>query len=150
MHYIINVFVEPGKSLDAAMEPFREEMEEGDESRAWSNHSKWDYWVEGGRWDGYFNEVDNQTTAGELASGKVKGFFDVPYGFLTLPWSDGKEVSRLWHEKEIYIPQGFLADDEPDLRLSHFLPAPNYETHYRRYVKSVPQDTFVHAVDIHS
>lgn len=164
MHYIVNVFVKPGDSLEEAMAPFNEEIsrdEEYDEEGvgAWHGQRHWDWWVEGGRWNGYFGEEGNVTAAGKLASGEVKGRFDTPYAFVTLSRSENyPNVSRLWHAKEIYIPVGFYENQplnwgekkgKDNWRLNHFLDAPNYKKHYNDYLKSVPEDTLVYAVDVH-
>lgn len=159
MHYIVNVFVKPGDSLKDAMAPFNEEIPvEGDDSGAWYGQRHWDWWVKGGRWDGYFGG-ENVTTAGKLASGELEGKFKVPYAFVTLSKMEKyPNVSRLWHAKEIYVPVGFYenrpmswGEDEGKDRwtLSHFIDAPNYEKHFRDYCSEVPEDTLVYAVDVH-
>jgi hypothetical protein len=156
MHYIVNVFVKPGDSLEDAMAPFREDIGVDDDAGAWHGQRQWDWWVEGGRWEGYFNESTNVTTAGELVSGEVKGKFDTPFSFVTLSKVDGyPNVSRLWHSKETHVPVGFYEeskrrDGSPSWGLSYFIDAPNYKKHFEDYLREVPADTLVYAVDVHS
>lgn len=163
MHYIVNVFVKPGDSLEDAMAPFNEEIDKDDDAGAWYDQRHWDWWVEGGRWEGYFNESTNVTTAGELVSGEVKGKFETPFSFVTLSQADKyPNVSRRWHSKEIYVPVGFYeererwdgspskADGSPSWGLSRFIDAPNYKKHFEDYLREVPADTLVYAVDVHN
>lgn len=156
MHYIVNVFVKPGDSLEDAMAPFNEEIDKDDDAGAWYDQRHWDWWVEGGRWEGYFNESTNVTTAGELVSGKVKGKFEVPFSFVTLSRDEKHpDVSRSWFSKEIYVSPGFYQlqpvwGGEKEWGLSYFMDAPNYEKHFNDYLQQVPGDTLVYAVDVHS
>ncbi|MGN6128492.1 MAG: hypothetical protein ACTHON_18190 [Humibacter sp.] len=135
MHYIIHVFTEPGGDVEKAMEPFRERYDEDDN---WTG--EWDWWVTGGRWEGYFNG-ENAAPAAQVLAMDTR--FDSPYAYLTL---DGR-----WLPKEEYVPGGFPDPTEtrPD-RVSHFREIPGYVEGYRAYLTSVPEGTVVTTVDIHS
>lgn len=130
MHYIVHVFTEPGGSVGDALEPFRERYDDNEESTG-----EWDWWAEGGRWEGYF-DGQNQVTARQAQT--IKTLFTSPYVYLTL---EGE-----WRPKEEYVPEGF----EQDGRKQHFRDVPNYEQGYKDYLASVRDDTVVTAVDIHS
>lgn len=166
MHYIYNLFIEPGDELDkriaAAMAPQEEGLPGNAEDtnhevkRGWNYQSgEWDWYVVGGRWDGYFGGDRNLVTAGELVSGEMEGEFEVPFGFITLPtWEKEVEQSRQWHKKSIYIPQGFWSPEGYAGRvegygLDYFFKAPYYEEHFNTYLGSVPSDTLVVAIDVH-
>jgi hypothetical protein len=158
VHYIVNVFVAPGDSLEAALKPFNEEIPIEDENGAWYGQRHWDWWVEGGRWEGYF-DGENVTTAAKLAPGKVKGSFEVPYAFVTLPSMEKyPNVSRMWHARKIYLPVGFYENrpygwgdnaGKDYWTLNHFFEVPHYEKHFNDYLRKVPEDTLVYAVDVH-
>jgi hypothetical protein len=130
MHYIVHVFTEPQGSVKDALEPFRERYDDNGE---WVG--EWDWWVEGGRWEGYF-DGQNQVPAERART--VKTRFTSPYVYLTL---DGK-----WRPKEEYVPEGF----EEDGRRQHFRDVEGFEQGYLDYLASVPDDTVVTTVDIHS
>lgn len=154
MHYMVHAFVAPGDDLEDAMAPFSEGLEEGDKDTAWSySGGKWDWWSIGGRWDGYWGN-ENVVTALDIKNG-MKGRFNQPYAFLTLPRSgpiDGVsnlDVTRSWFEREIYVSEGYWAGRERGDGLSYFIDAPHYAEHYDHYVSSVPDDTLVYAVDVH-
>ncbi|MEW1547503.1 hypothetical protein [Streptomyces tsukubensis] len=129
MHYLIHVFTEPGGSVEEAMEPFKEH-DDGEELTG-----EWDWWVEGGRWPGYF-DGENRTTAG-AASG-IETAFKAPYAYLTL---DGR-----WLPREEYLPKGFQVHG----RTEYLREVDGYERGYLEYLASAPGNTVVTAVDIHS
>jgi hypothetical protein len=165
MHYCINVFVTPGDSLRGALAPFCEDLSVDDPRAAWKNSSKWDYWVNGGRYDGYWKtetgEGRNVASVKDILRGALTPRFEVPYAFVTLSRNERyPNVSRGWFEREIYIPGGFYntwkrpkwagGDGETEeFRLDHFIDAPHYNQHYQDYLREVPEDTLVYVVDIH-
>jgi hypothetical protein len=138
MHYVIHVFTEPGGSVEDAMEPFRERYESDADDAEWVG--EWDWWVTGGRWEGYFGG-QNALQALEVPAAKTP--FASPYAYLTL---DGK-----WLPKEVYVPEGFPdpAPENPD-RKGYFREVEGYEEQYKAYLAAVPADTMVTTVDIHS
>jgi hypothetical protein len=140
MHYIVHVFTEPGGSVEDALEPFRERYESDAEDAEYVG--EWDWWVTGGRWEGYFNG-ENSATAGDLAAGVLETRLDSPYAYLTL---DGR-----WLPKEEYVPEGFPnpSPEHPD-RVGYFREVEGYAEQYLKYVSAVPADTMVTTVDIHS
>lgn len=138
MHYVIHVFTEPGGSVDDAMEPFRERYEgEGDDA---SFVGEWDWWVTGGRWEGYF-DGKNEASASQVLGMETR--FDSPYAYITL---DGR-----WLPKELYVPEGYESPDSmrPDGK-RYFREVEGFAEGYRAYLSSVPEDTVVTTVDIHS
>lgn len=130
MHYIVHVFTKPEDSVADAMEPFRERYNDDNE---WVG--EWDWWVEGGRWEGYFGDRNHVTA---LEARTIKTRFESPYTYLTL---EGK-----WLPKEEYVPEGF----EEEGVTQHFRNVEGYEQGYKDYLASVPDDTVVTTVDIHS
>lgn len=166
MHYVYNLFMEPGDNLneriEAAMAPQEEGLPEVSEDsnheikRGWNYRSgEWDWYVVGGRWDGYFGEQGNIVPAEYIQDGTAKARFSEPFGFITLPtWHKEVEQSRQWHKREIYIPQGFwsprgYAGKTGDYGLDYFFRVPHYEKHFNDYLNSVPSETLVVAIDIH-
>lgn len=139
MHYVVHVFTEPGGSVEDAMEPFRERYDdEGEGEPTWVG--EWDWWVTGGRWEGYFEGKDAVTADVAL---KTETPFASPYAYLTL---DGK-----WLPREQYIPEGFPdpSPENPD-RKGYFREVEGFTEQYKAYLAAVPADTMVTTVDIHS
>jgi len=124
MHYVGVVFTREDSSVEDALAPF-EEMEREDGTL----DGEWDWWVEGGRWEGSQDDFESGDR--------------IPYFFLTL---DGE-----WNAKEEYIPEGYPDEGHGygTPKRSYFRDIPNYDERYLGYLKSVPEGTVVTVVDIH-
>lgn len=121
MHYIVHVFTEPGGSVADALKPFQErDADDG------TFVGEWDWWTEGGRWEGHF-DGKNQVTADQARV--IETTPETPYVYLTLKGE--------WRPAELWDGQ-----DWNDVE--------GYEQGYKDYLASVPDVTVVTAVDIHS
>lgn len=142
MHYVVHVLDDGSKTLDKRMAPHEEWYGETDKRQEVSV-GHWDWWVVGGRWEGYFGGVFDHVTAGEILDGTAEPRFDAPYAFIDL---DGN-----WHAKEIYLPSGFLDEEHGrgTPKRSYFLPVPGYTELYRKFLE-MDRGVRVITVDIHS
>lgn len=102
--------------------------EDGNELSTYNPNSKWDWYVVGGRWDGDILHAGDYDTNNAPKEALTK--VGTPYCFVDL---DGN-----WHEKGSMGWWG-ISYDEKD----------NWESEFRSYLDSVPDNTYLVLVDFH-
>lgn len=155
MHYGIAVLVQDGTDLNEIMSSHREYYDavdpETDEhfTPAYGG-GIWDWWVEGGRWEGYFDGKNRISPADWLKMDWEKQ--KVPFGYI--------DHYGMYCAKEVYVPGGFpelwtgylSQKQEWKARTSYFLPVPHFDQTFKLWVQEMsrehPKSQLV-IVDIH-
>lgn len=156
MHYSVVILVKKGKDLEEIMAPHREyydavDPETGKHFTPDRSVGIWDWWVEGGRWEGYFDGKNRISPADWLKLDNEKK--KTPYGYIN-EWGT-------YCPKEVYVPGGFpevhtgpyfSEKREWMARTSHFLDVPHYEQTFKLWIQEManewPKSQLV-IVDIH-
>lgn len=104
--------------------------EQGNSITTYNPDSKWDWYVQGGRWSGEILHAGSYDTDQATIEDLTK--IDTPYCFIDL---DGG-----WHEKGSMGWWGMAFDEKDD---------GTWETEFREYLKTLPKDTLVTVIDFH-
>lgn len=109
---------------------YRDYDENGNELSTYNPNSKWDWWVVGGRWSGYFNGEDS-ITIGEYK--KILADDNIPWAVVG---SDGvwQEQGQMWW---------FAMNDATEESTECF------KGSFRDLIDSTPDDWYITAVDCH-